>query len=253
MGQGNLRLAALAIVLTWVAGFVDAVGYLTLDRLYTANMSGNTVGLGIRWAEGNWPDLARRGWPVLMFVLGLLLSAVVLESAKRTGVRSRFWMTLGLENILLIWFIVWGSRFLHRGEVSPSAGPAFYGLVALLALAMGLQNATLTHVGSLNVHTTHVTGALTTLARDLSAWLFWAFDRLRARAWPNFQTALSESARQEGFRGAAFMLVLWIVFALGGVAGAVLRSRWGFVSLTPCCVALALTAAADLAHLFRYD
>ena len=34
--------------LTWIAGFVDAVGFLALVQIYTANMSGNSVAIGIR-------------------------------------------------------------------------------------------------------------------------------------------------------------------------------------------------------------
>ena len=35
-----------ALALTWIAGFVDMVGYLVLYRVFVANMTGNTIALG---------------------------------------------------------------------------------------------------------------------------------------------------------------------------------------------------------------
>jgi uncharacterized membrane protein YoaK (UPF0700 family) len=50
-GTETLRAAA-AIALTAVAGFVDAFGWLTLDRVFTAQMSGNTVLIAVHAAAG---------------------------------------------------------------------------------------------------------------------------------------------------------------------------------------------------------
>ena len=43
-----------AIALTWIAGFVDIVGYVVLYRVFVANMTGNTIALGRGLAEGDW-------------------------------------------------------------------------------------------------------------------------------------------------------------------------------------------------------
>ncbi len=46
-------LEALALVLASVAGGVDAIGWLTLDHLFTAHMSGNTVNMTVHVALGD--------------------------------------------------------------------------------------------------------------------------------------------------------------------------------------------------------
>ena len=57
-----LALAA-TVVLTFVTGVVDAVGFLALDRVFTGNMTGNIVILGMGVA-GAWPESsARRAAP----------------------------------------------------------------------------------------------------------------------------------------------------------------------------------------------
>jgi uncharacterized membrane protein YoaK (UPF0700 family) len=50
--QTRLRLW-LMMVLTFVTGLVDAVGYLRLDRVFTGNMTGNIVILGMGLAGGD--------------------------------------------------------------------------------------------------------------------------------------------------------------------------------------------------------
>jgi uncharacterized membrane protein YoaK (UPF0700 family) len=41
----------LLLVLTWAAGSVDAISFLALGRVFTANMTGNTVLLGLHLAQ----------------------------------------------------------------------------------------------------------------------------------------------------------------------------------------------------------
>ena len=41
------------LALTFATGIIDAVGYLGLDRVFTGNMTGNVVVLGMALAGGN--------------------------------------------------------------------------------------------------------------------------------------------------------------------------------------------------------
>ena len=86
----------LMLVLTFTTGVVDAVGYLGLDRVFTGNMTGNVVILGM--AVVGAEDLPVLG-PVLALVgvmagaalltihvgAGLLLAAVLILAATLVG------------------------------------------------------------------------------------------------------------------------------------------------------------------------
>jgi uncharacterized membrane protein YoaK (UPF0700 family) len=77
MPRPRLALAAM-MALTFVTGIVDAVGYLALDRVFTGNMTGNIVilGMGIAGADGLpvlGPALALAGFTAGAFGAGLAL------------------------------------------------------------------------------------------------------------------------------------------------------------------------------------
>jgi len=60
-------LPVLLLALTAVTGFVDAVSYLALGHVFTANMTGNVVFLGFAMAAAPGLSMARSGaalWPL---------------------------------------------------------------------------------------------------------------------------------------------------------------------------------------------
>src|SRR5215469_5710410 len=79
------RQASLAAVLTCVAGYIDAIGYLLLGQVYVANMSGNSVSLGINSARMNWPQIWKYGWAIASYIVGLLISRFLVTGMKRNG------------------------------------------------------------------------------------------------------------------------------------------------------------------------
>ncbi len=80
----------LAMLLAWVAGFVDAGGYLTLAHVFTSHMSGNTVAMGAHLGNGQWTQVIRRAVPIAWFIFGVFLGAAFGIVAERAGFRSRF-------------------------------------------------------------------------------------------------------------------------------------------------------------------
>ena len=56
---GTIGKSVAALVFTIVGGFVDAVGYITLYQIFTANMSGNSVHVGMYLARADFADLAQ--------------------------------------------------------------------------------------------------------------------------------------------------------------------------------------------------
>src|ERR1700759_324591 len=61
------------LALTAVTGLVDAVSYLSLGRVFTANMTGNIVLLGFATARVSGLSIARSLTALLSFLVGAIL------------------------------------------------------------------------------------------------------------------------------------------------------------------------------------
>src|SRR5438552_10053667 len=95
-------LPALLLALTATTGFVDAVSYLALGHVFTANMTGNVVFLGFAMAKVPELSIARSGAALGAFVIGAALGGR-LAARIRTGPRLR-WISAGfaVETVLLL-------------------------------------------------------------------------------------------------------------------------------------------------------
>ena len=76
----------MVLVLTWAASGVDAISYLGLGHVFTANMTGNTVLLGLAIGQGQGLAALRSIIALVGFALGAALSAVMLEISPSHGV-----------------------------------------------------------------------------------------------------------------------------------------------------------------------
>jgi uncharacterized membrane protein YoaK (UPF0700 family) len=153
-------LARALLVLTFTTGLVDAVSYLGLGRVFTANMTGNIVFLGFGIAgSGGLPVLA----PLVSlgaFLLGAGGGGVL---AKRVGARhpQHIAGALAIEVSLLGAAVVLAAAV----DVRPD-DPSGDAIIALLAFAMGVRNATIRRLGVPDLTTTVLTMTLTGLAAD---------------------------------------------------------------------------------------
>ena len=241
--------AWLAIGLTWIAGFVDIAGFVVLDQILNANMSGNTVEIAYHLLRHGDAQALARGWAVLMFVVGLVVCACIHEACTRHGVSSSAAVTLGLEMFLLIGFIIASGKSMGSAGVQTNLSPhRFYLLLALACGAMGIQNATLTRVGSLTVRTTHVTGTLAQFSESWSRYMFWFYDKTRGPGTYRFREALRLSTHHEDFKDAVITAALWFGFLAGGLCGVSLLYRWHLNALFLPVLILAAFTITDLVH-----
>ena len=227
---------------TWVAGFVDLVGFFLLAHILTANMSGNSVRMATGAANGNGAEILRRGWPIAFFTAGLIASALVHEVGSRHRFLSTSAITFGVEAALLgcvqLLYVQSGAAM--------GVGSHFYVPAALLALAMGVQNATLTRVGALSVRTTHVTGTISEFVEGLSQFSFWTFDRLRATGARRAHRLLAIARRQQHFQQAVLTLLLWTSFALGALCGTLTMRNFPSYLMLPPMLVLVIFLAFDV-------
>jgi uncharacterized membrane protein YoaK (UPF0700 family) len=236
-GLSDLDKSSLALVFAWIAGFVDAVGYLTLYRLFTAHMSGNSVGLGVDIAQSQWLDALHRTTPIAAYMVAATLGAVIIETAYRRAVRSTASIVLTVELASLVAATVVGSRNLVGAGLDTSRGGAYFVVAALLAAAMGLQSVTLRRVGGRTVRTNFVTGILTNLA-EMTAVVISRGRGTKARA------GVRAAARHE----VRFFASIWVVYLMGGIIGGILDLR---IELWALGIPIVILAAVILVDLFR--
>ncbi len=146
-------LRALQVVLSAVAGFVDAIGFLSLGGIYVAFMSGNSTLLGM--AAGNWSAGA---WWLSAAAVGCFVAGVALGTLVGGLMRRR--RPAGVL-VLVGALLAVGAVLSHHGMAA--AG----GLV--LAGAMGVENTVFNRPGCSGVGLTYMTGTLVRVGQHLAA------------------------------------------------------------------------------------
>jgi uncharacterized membrane protein YoaK (UPF0700 family) len=68
--------------MTAVTGLVDAVSYLSLGRVFTANMTGNVVILAFATAHVSGLSIARSSTALLSFLVGAILGGRIMARAN---------------------------------------------------------------------------------------------------------------------------------------------------------------------------
>jgi uncharacterized membrane protein YoaK (UPF0700 family) len=244
----TLEKVNLAFAMTWAAGFVDLVGYISLYGLYTSHMTGNTVSMARHISELDWAGVVRRGWPIVTFVFGLLLGAFIYEAEKRRRIQVPFPLAIGLEALLIATFIAAGIGSDFKADIPPQPAGKFFVMVALLAIPMGIQNVVIRKVGGINVYTTFVTGSLVKFAENLSLYLFWMHDRSRGRFRSRILKVLRVSPRTIPLQRAVLTLGLWAAYLTGAVCGGFSIQRWALLGML---APFSLLAAIALYGVFR--
>ena len=142
------------LALTFTTGIVDAVGYLGLDRVFTANMTGNVVILGMGLAGADDLPVLGPALALVGFLAGAALGGRVLRTAP-AGWSHRTSGTFAATGVLAVG--------LGLGALVRRRSRAVWAFVvtALLAVAMGLQAASARRLAVKDVTTVVVTSTLT--------------------------------------------------------------------------------------------
>ena len=226
-----------ALSLAWVAGFVDAFGFLKLNEIFFSAVSGNTIGLNASLARGDWTEVARRSCPIIFFIVGFFFGAILERIASRLRVHRRFSIALMFEIVLLLCFLLIGLSGLPFQGISSKEPVMFYVMIALISGAMGIQNASLRRVRSESVNTPFITGMLVQAMDNTVNVLFNAYDRLHNRPTMFPPDSLSKAV----FHGA-----LWLCFAIGAICGGFGEVIWKFPALIAPLGALVVIIICDL-------
>src|SRR5271169_6665753 len=148
----NTGLIVVLLVMTAATGIVDAVSYLALGHVFTANMTGNIVLMGFRLGGASGVSLSRSVIALFCFMLGAVMGG---RMGRRLNTRQSRISGLLAEAALL---------FIAAGISSNAA--MLDGVVASMALAMGLRTAVVRKLGVADLTTTVLTLTIAGLAAD---------------------------------------------------------------------------------------
>jgi uncharacterized membrane protein YoaK (UPF0700 family) len=227
----------LLLVLTWAAGAIDAIGYLALGQVFTANMTGNTVLLGLHLGREQGAAALRALVALVAFGAGLVIGALIVERVrgKEPWPPAVTW-AFALEAAMLAAFAA--GLFVTDAVRSIATTQV---LIALSAVAMGMQSAAVRRLNVPGIATTFVTGTLTTAVTSLVA---------GARAASTTSAAAPQRvegvpAGGEWWRGVRLQLLALLIYGLGAAVGGLAHERWPtLVAVLPCLAVIGVVAAA---------
>jgi len=176
------RMIAAAICLAALAGFVDALAYLTLGGFFASFMSGNSTRFGIGLATGDTASAMIAGGLLSAFLCGVMIATMLsvrFPRRRKPVVMAAVTVLLALAALL--------AAITYRP----------YPLM-LLAVAMGAENGVFNRNGEVSIGLTYMTGTLVKIGQKLAAALIGSGGAL---AWVPY-------------------LALWLGFMAGVVLGA---------------------------------
>jgi uncharacterized membrane protein YoaK (UPF0700 family) len=76
------------VSLAAVAGYVEVIGFLDIDGIYPAIMTGNTVQLGLTFARAQWDHFCLIAFAVARFFLGGIIASLIKTTHQRVSQSS---------------------------------------------------------------------------------------------------------------------------------------------------------------------
>jgi len=150
----------LMLVLTFTTGINDAVGYLGLDKVFTGNMTGNVVILGMALIGGSGLPVLGPALALAGFMIGAALGGRVLRSQQR---RWTVGTTVLFASVAVIMAALATALFIVGRHPDTTV---MITVTTVAATAMGMQAAAARVVAVKDVTTVVVTSTITGLAAD---------------------------------------------------------------------------------------
>jgi uncharacterized membrane protein YoaK (UPF0700 family) len=209
----QLNLLAPLMVLTMTTGIIDAVSFVGLGRVFTANMTGNVVFLGFALAGVEGLSVERSLVALAAFAAGALAGGLLTNRSDRSAAHL-FAIGAAAEAVFLGIAAAIGSVL-----TLPPSWATTHALIILTGIAMGLRNACVRKLGVPDVTTTVLTLTITGLAAE------------------------SPVARGTGTRSGRKTVSI-AAMLIGALIGALMLLTWGF--MPPLAIAAVLAGAVSL-------
>ena len=220
--SGKCTAFGVSIGLAFVGGYADASSYL-LARTFTGHLTGNCVLAAVSAASKEWYLTLDRLLAVIVFLAGILVSLIL---NRFVPVRLRQY-SLAIAMFIEVLLIVSASLFL----INRANAELF---IVCMCLALGIQNGALDKTNGISVHSTYMTGMVTTLMQK-------SFRHLSSKRSPK-----EDSSRDSVRLTIQVLAPMWISFIFGALAGAVIVSSFHSVGLLGIVLSLVLLICAEM-------
>src|SRR6202041_819460 len=145
--------ACLSLGLAFVGGYGDAASF-ALAKTFTGHVTGNLVLAAIAVAAHDWRAMLGPLSAVVTFLLAIFVSVLIVRLLKAWSSWPLLPAIMGIEIILILAAsLALASGVAHGVEI----------FVIFVSLALGLQNGAFRRAGGISVHTTYLTGMITSL------------------------------------------------------------------------------------------
>ncbi len=198
----------LATILTGLAGFLDAAGYVQLNHLYVSFMSGNSTHLGMSLPLGNPLDIFGILAIVGAFVAGACAGTAISDHGGEQAISLNI---CGEVVLLLLALLLSLASFTHVGLI-------------IVAASMGMQNSLHQMVAGADVGHGFITGALFSAGQSLA----------------RLGTGCGQGRR------ALSNIFSWVAFVVGAALGAIALSHVGLVACLGAAVSVVVILALCL-------
>ena len=212
----------ISVGLAFIGGYADAASFL-LAHTFTGHLTGNCILAAVSAAGEEWYLAVDRLLAVTVFLVGILFS---LTLSRFIPVRLRRY-SLAITMFIEVLLILGACLFLaSRANREP--------FIVCMCLALGIQNDALRKTKGISVHSTYVTGMVTTLIQK------------------SFHYCLSERNSKEDSAkrsaGAAIQVLapMWICFIVGALAGALMVASFHSIGLLGIVLLLIVLVCAEM-------
>ena len=196
----------LSFGLAFVGGYGDAASFV-LAKTFTGHVTGNLVLGAIAVAAHDWRALLGHLSAIVTFFLGVFLSALIVRPLKSWASWPLLPIVMGIEVMLMAAAsLVLASGVTHGIEI----------FVIFVSLALGLQNGAFRQAGGISVHTTYLTGMITSLIST-------EVEKYTSEAAPAPGKATDPKI--------TLLCGIWIAFVVGAGTGAAMVLRFGALGM----------------------
>jgi uncharacterized membrane protein YoaK (UPF0700 family) len=198
--------ARLSYGFAFVGGYGDAASFV-LAKTFTGHVTGNLVLAAIAVAAHDWQATLGPLSAIVTFLIGIFFSVLIVRPLKAWSSRPLLPTIMAMEVILIVVAsLALASGIAHGIEI----------FVIFVSLALGLQNGAFRRAGGISVHTTYLTGMITSL---ISA---------EGEKYASGMLPVSSSPPDPKME---LLCGIWIAFVVGAGTGAAMVLHFGAVGM----------------------